>query len=863
MGTTKASRAHALEVSLLGGFAVRAGGREVPASAFERRKARSLLKLLALQKDGRIHRDRALELLWPDLEARAAASQLYKAMHQVRQALAGARAGIELRDELLVLGAPEGVAVDVERFEALAEEALRSRDPESLARAAEACGGDLLPEDLYEAWTQEPRERIAERHAAVLVALGEAHLQRDRIEDAADAFRQAAARDPLDERAQRGLMLAYARLGDRERALQKYRALKDALASELQATPSAESARLAAAIERGEVAPARPQAPAPQEAASLPPLVGRAQQLTAIVERLDDLSARRGGALGVEGPAGIGKTRLLREAAALARARGFHVASGRAREEEGPLPYGPFVEAVSAALAKDRANAELLPAPFAELIPALPPGAAVPKSDPLTARTLLFSGLERFFAARAKKAPLVLVLDDLHAADTASLELFHYLARRAAELPLLILAAWRPDEPGAEGALASTLHSLQRDERLATLRLPPLSHAEASELAARALGGDADGELQEQLFRWSEGNPLFARELVRQLQGEKRIVRRGGLWRAPAGDAPLPPSLRELLRRRWDRLRPAAQRLVQAAALIGRDVPVAELRAAAGAEPEFLDLLEEAAAAGVLTEASTSVRFPHALYRDAVAQQISPARARELHGRIAEALEKLQGAVEAIAHHWARAGDPARAVHYLLRAGDRAEQVFAHGEALARFSEALALAPESAPELRAHAHERIGDVHRATGDVARALAAYRAALDSAPRGDLHRKIALAAVLALDMPTAAEHLRKAEAGAEGLARARVLIAAALFDWHRNELLSAVEKAQQALAIADEKGAAVEAQQACEMLALSYLPLGRWEEGLKYELRRTAAGWSPEVVVATDGHLCLWEYHVHGE
>jgi tetratricopeptide (TPR) repeat protein len=116
-----------------------------------------------------------------------------------------------------------------------------------------------------------------------------------------------------------------------------------------------------------------------------------------------------------------------------------------------------------------------------------------------------------------------------------------------------------------------------------------------------------------------------------------------------------------------------------------------------------------------------------------------------------------------------------------------------------------------------------------------------------------------------MATAAEHLSRAREllGQDSLEEARLLVAQALFDWHRNALEDAVQHALRALEIAEAAGAQVETTQACEMLALAYLPLGNWEEGLKYELRRQVGGWSPEVVVATDGHLCLWEYHVHGD
>ncbi|WP_041653775.1 hypothetical protein [Allomeiothermus silvanus] len=101
------------------------------------------------------------------------------------------------------------------------------------------------------------------------------------------------------------------------------------------------------------------------------------------------------------------------------------------------------------------------------------------------------------------------------------------------------------------------------------------------------------------------------------------------------------------------------------------------------------------------------------------------------------------------------------------------------------------------------------------------------------------------------------------GMVGLERARLLLVQALYHWHWHELEQAAAEAHEALQLAEAQGAGVEVQQAYELLALSYLPMGRWEEGLRYELKRGLAGWSPEVALATDAHLCLWEYHIYGE
>ncbi|HEX5166874.1 MAG TPA: AAA family ATPase, partial [Thermomicrobiales bacterium] len=896
----------ALHLDLLGEFAVWLDGRLVPDTAFPRRKAISLLKLLALQPGYQLHREQVLDLLWPDLEPGSAGSQLYKAIHHARQAFTtvapsvAAETVLSLQGERLSLAAPGGVSTDVSAFEDEARSAIAERDADLLQRVAARYSGDLLPGDLYEEWTIQRRQSLRDTAIDVLIELGEIYHSIGALGDSADALRRVIAMDPSREAAHRLLMLVYARQGNRALALRQFRICSEAVDLELGAPPSRETLELYHDIldERIQRVVAQRHAPA-GELAVLPPLAGRQPELRLISDLLDQLAQGHGTVLAIEGDAGIGKTRLVQELLRHARRRHAHVFLGNAYEHEDQIPYQPFVEALRHALWSSPNDAELIPAELARAIPELPATAeTVGIADQVASQGALFAGVLRFLAARATSAPVVVILEDLHAADDGSLKLFHYLARETAQLPLLLIGSWRSNEPGAPQALPRVVGELDRGKRLQRISLTPLSVDEHRLLLDRALdAGRVEPILADDVYRRSEGNPLFASELLHQLIRDGRLVQRGDVWRmrdAPgepdsASTLTIPHSLRALAQRRLELLSSGSRRLVQLAAVIGRDVQYPLLESGLHRDPigdgSFLDAIDEVLSAGLLVESGVELRFPHPLLREAIYEQLPRPRRTMWHDTVAGALEDLhadqpeQLPVDAIAHHYRLAGNVDRAVQYLIRAVDQAERVYDHDGALRRLTDAQSLLAEPrSPDREAtlsNVLERTGDVERAIGYVDRSLAAYQDALsaldsagmqaDRAHRFALHRKIGLAAILNVNMPVAAEHLALARdlVGDAPLERARLLIAESLSDWHALQFEAAITSAARALALAEQADARIEVSQACEMLAIAHMPIGDWEASLQYELRRQSDDWSPEIVVAFDAHLCLYQYKLHTE
>ena len=186
-----------MRVWLLGGFRVRVGSRLIEGNRWRQRKAASLVKLLALAPGHRLHRERVMYLLWPDLGAKVAASNLRQALHVARRILAchtpaTASRYLERRGEQLALCPGGQLWVDVEAFEEAATAARRARDPGAYRAALDLYAGDLLPEDPYEGWAEDRREELRRTYLALLVELAALHEEREEYGSAIDALRSAA-----------------------------------------------------------------------------------------------------------------------------------------------------------------------------------------------------------------------------------------------------------------------------------------------------------------------------------------------------------------------------------------------------------------------------------------------------------------------------------------------------------------------------------------------------------------------------------------------------------------------------------------------------------------------------------------------
>ncbi len=879
-----AAPASPIRIFLLGRFEVAHADRSVPAAAWTRRKAAALLQRLALER--RLLKDQAIEFLWPEADPTAGANNLYRTLHALRQTLdtalgpGTAEATLTFADGVLSLA--EMAWVDVREFERLCAEASAAPamlQPASLEQALALYQGDLLPDERYAEWTFGPREALQQRRRAACLALAAHQRDRHRYADAIAVLTPLLTQDAADELVHRELMRLYALAGRRHEALRQYQACVDALATELDVPPEPETAALYTQILAGELVPPPspplwvPPAPVALEVEQGTPLAGRQAELDTLHAWMHTSWRGPGRTILIAGDSGVGKTRLAFEALRAAASAGMTTLLGATYEQEGQLAYQPFVEAFERYLVEHRRPPDDHPITHFQ---------RRGLSDPQQEQWALFNATAAFLGGLAAHVPAVLLVDDLHAADPASLQLFHYLARQTRTAPVILLATYRSDRADAAGTPCGALLTALYRERLSqTLQLAPLMEGAAAEVVAHTLGEVAAPDLVQAIFAITEGNPFFIEEMTRALLNSDQVEEHEGQWRLRRGaELRMPNDLGDLLRERVRQLGPPIEVAMTTAAAIGREFRFDVLRGVAAlADSALLDALDTALASHIIEETTQGYRFNHPLTRRALYDGLSRARRAHMHGQIAETIEAigerqpggLDRDVEDLAFHYDLSDRRDRALPYLLRAGEKAASVYAFESAVSYFERALGLM--DALHLADGARrwmilEPLGWWEIILADTPRAVARFEQALALPPgegwqparrdRARLHRGAAITLLTAGDTTAAEEHLLSALAEVDeredAADYAYVLYNVAQLHWHRNEYREAFDVAQRSLAIAERLNEPTAIARAFEMLALACHSLGEWQSGISFEQQRAAlAGPSLDVTEAFDVHL----------
>ncbi len=529
--------------------------------------------------------------------------------------------------------------------------------------------------------------------------------------------------------------------------------------------PSSAAAVLQALTEMAAAAPAVAGRALQQDTKSLDQLaagvfVGREDLLHQLRSAFNDARSGRGRLVLLVGEPGSGKTSTADQLATYARLREAQAVAGHCYEGEGAPAFWPWVQILRSCLA-DRHPEELasllgssapdisqLVSEVRERLPSVPPP---PDLEPHQARFRLFDSITTVLKNASRARPLVLILDDLHWADRSSLLLLEFLARELRDSRLLVVGTYRDLQLDRRHPLSQTLAELSRQGLGERLTLSGLSEEDVARFLELTAARKPPAALVSDLYRQTDGNPFFVKEIVRLLVSEGRLER----WdESGSGSIPIPQTVHEVVDRRLDRLSDSCRRVLTIASAVGREFqldvvePLADL-----AGDQVLEALEEAVAARLVIESPRPAgryTFAHALIRQALYEQIGAGRRVRLHRRIAERLEALyRAAPEAhfaeLAHHFFQAGAAADlewAIHYSVRAAERATLQLAYEEAVGHFERALQaidLAPAPDPAHRCDLLLALGEAHTRAGHASQAAdtfhqaAAIARSLASTPR----------------------------------------------------------------------------------------------------------------------------------
>lgn len=745
-----------LRIRLFGGFQVTRDGGPGPAARWPRLTAQALVKLLAVVPGHRLHREQVMDVCWPDSDPQAAQGSLRVALHAARRALEPELASRAASSYLVSDGAllhldPRTVWVDADHAQDTARAALATGEPDALARALELFSGELLPEDRYADWAEGRRSELAGLKEKLLLGLASAHLEAGAADEAVAVAERVLATSPAEERAHQVLIDAFTRQGLRRRAVRQYHACRSALDAELGVRPGPETERLhraALAAAPPTRLPSAPALPASLRTPAATPLRGRDAELSRLLAADGPAVVRV-----LTGEAGVGKTRLVGEVARQSAASGTAVLWGGGHDAEGHTPYGAFAEALDGWLAeRDEADRARVGGEYPELaafLPALGRVRADSERSPEEERDRLFRATAGLLGELASVQPLLIVLDDLHAADLGSFQLLSHLARRAAEADgWRFLVTYREEEIPDGDPRRAGLSSLVR-QGLATREEVPRLDREACLAVVRDTVETTPGHLSgapDRVWELSLGNPLFAVELAH--------------GPAEGAGTAAPDGVRQLVAERLGRLDRDTRRIVEALSVSGPETSLSELLdvAAHGLDPAVTggaatDALERAMAASLVEERDIVVggqheaglTFRHPLVRLTCYEKLSAVRRRQLHGAFAQAvLRRRPDAVDTLASHFARADDP-RAAAYLRRAAARAAALFANDTADRYYRDLVARLDVDAARARL-AHSQ---VLRRMGNFAQAAEVLRLALDEFVRRGDHEDVVLAAAWLAD------------------------------------------------------------------------------------------------------------------
>jgi DNA-binding SARP family transcriptional activator len=681
---------------LFGGFRLERAGGEVLSISL--RKAEALLAYLAMAPGMTASREKLAALLWGESDQQRARQSLRQALFALSREFAQAEVSVLRMESQMVSLDPAAIWVDIAVFQALVE----TSDAGHLIDAAACYAGPFLQgftvdSTEFDEWQRSLQGRFEEAAIKVFLDLLGQQEAAGNLDSAIETAQGALRIDRFRENVHRRLMRLYVASGMRSSALHQYRLCSDFLERELGVSPDSKTNALykeiletgpAVASDLNSAEPVEPVSERPhrRSESERAGTVGRAAALRDLERHLQEASEGCGGLVLVTGEAGVGKSHLIDDFAVNLAEREVACAVARGHRTERAHFLGLWSELLSAAaLAADgRRDKGLRPEALDRLARFRAAGMRDPDEPGTQRRMDLYADIVELIRARSTHRPLVLLFDDLHWADSSSLELIEIAVRRLRGAPVLFVAALSAEEFGLS-RLPEPLRDLERDELLLFFELLPLSREQTGELVRglrqAASGGVESGLDIDEIWTISEGNPRIAVELAaRHAQG---------------ADLRLPRHFVSELSRALAPLSEPARELANIASVMGSPIDYEVLRHCADLDSEVLvRSVESLVEAKVFISSGDSLGFVRERIRLALYENLLLQRRETLHAAIARAIEKVHaGAIELfldpLARHWRQAGDAAKCFECELAAASVQLRRGARGAARVRYQQTL------------------------------------------------------------------------------------------------------------------------------------------------------------------------------
>ena len=713
-----------LRIQMLGQFKV---WRQGEILSWPTQKSKALFQILLIEPGRLVPAEQLLEYLWSDLPPRKAQNNLWVTISQLRRVLQpdlpprSRSAYIHKQGEGYRFNSESDYLLDCDTFATYLAAAQSATDLTASINAWDSAyalyQGDYLEDEPYAEWTQNPRIQWQRRFEQLLFNLAQVHGRSGQYQQAINYCHEILTLNNTNESTYRLLMQYHAALGERPTALQVYNEAVQVLQDELGVDPMPETDELARQIQKleGEWKLEIVEPPVST------PFVGRGKEVTQITQLLTQTSTNHGQVMLITGEPGIGKSRLIREMTILANRQGFQSLSAQCYQVEQTMPYQPLIDLVRQIITSDDHWQQLAPVWMRELtilVPEIDEVAATATGTVLPSDNLdeskqvrLYQAIFNLFANQADRYKVLLVVEDIHWADPATLQCLHYLARQFTQIPIALVLSLREENISANADLVALLHSLRREPHATSLSLARLTLADTTAFLAQT---SDTADLADRLGNWlhqeTDGNPFFFISLLQSLREEgllDNVVETD--WQAQVQTDPVlvfPDAIRESVLSRLQRLTQTEREVIDWIATYGLSLDFSTLQAISH-QPNMtlLNTVEQLLERQLLIETAGQYDFSHNKIREVVYYDLSAARRGLYHRQIADTLEVLPlspDKASILARHFERGEENEKALIYWMQAGDHALNTYAYQQATHLYERALALTDQTEAQMKAY-----------------------------------------------------------------------------------------------------------------------------------------------------------------